>query len=232
MDQRFLEETVRRRPALFEAIVAFNRSQLRSAAASSSHSVCPSMASALFSDARIRRACVSACDTSVTPRGWWDFSEETRRLVLLSPEQLRRLALCFSAAVHAEELARILDRKQVLELRDLLGDDVFSYAIRRGRYQIGSLRQVILQYLPAAPLGERLLLLARAVLLLMGEAWPDELRRLWVLKLNALDFVSDGLSASAGPLPQLSREQRRALWFTLKKILLREAAPQWAPCFD
>ena len=32
--------------------------------------------------------------------------------------------------------------------------------------------------------------------------------------------------------PSLRREQRMALWFTMKKLLLREVAPQWAPCFD
>ncbi len=232
MDQRFLEETVRRRPALFEAIAAFNRGQIRSGSVSSVLSACPHAAPALLDDARIRRAWASACNKAAPTSGWWDFSDETRRLVLLSPEQIRRLALCFSAAVHAEELAHILDRRQVLEMRALLGEDVFAYAIRRGRYQIGSLRQDILRAMPAATLGERLLLLARAVLLLMGETWPEDLRRIWHQKLSLLSFTSEVPAFTAESLPQPSREQRRALWFTLKKILLREAAPQWAPCFD
>ena len=231
MDQRFLEDTVRRRPALFEAVAAFNRSQLLTDAESSVLSACPHAAPALLGNARIRRACVSASGKGTSATGWWDFSEETRRLVLLSPDQLSRLALCFSAAVHAEELARILAGQQVRALRSLLGDDVFVYAIRRGRYQIGSLRQSILDTMPAAPLGDRILLLARAVLLLISETWPQELRSLWLRKISVLSFVSSD-PADAATLPQLSREQRRALWFTLKKILLREAAPQWAPCFD
>lgn len=238
MDQRFLDETVSRKAALFEAMVEFNRSQLRASSSASALALCPNAAPALLNDAKIRRACMAASPdgAQAQPFSWWDFSDETRRLILLSREQLTRLALCFSAAIHAEELARILDREQVLRLRAVLGHDVFAYAIRRGRYQIGSLRQSFQAFAPSAPLAERILSLARTVLLLMGSDWPDELRAFWQAHVAQLDLgagspQNDATSALSA-LPVLSREQRRALWFTLKKILLREAAPQWVPFFD
>ena len=236
MDQRFLADTVCRRASLFDAMVEFNRSRLLASGPSPALSFCLKNAPALLNDPAVRRACANASPETGFP-GWWDFSEETQRLVLLPAEALHRLAFCFSAAVHAEELALVLDRERVRELRTCMGDDIFSYAIRRGRYQIGSLRQGIMAHLPPLPLLERVLLLARTVLLLMAEPWPERLRQLWQEKLLQMDrlFPSSFFSEDAapfGPLPQLSREQRRALWFTLKKILLREAAPQWAPCFD
>lgn len=237
MDQRFLADTVCRRASLFEAMVEFNRSRLLASGTSPALSFCQKNAPALLDVPAVRRACLNASG-GTDSSGWWDFSEETQRLLLLPADDLHRLAFCFSAAVHAEELALVLDRERVRELRTCIGDDIFSYAIRRGRYQIGSLRQGIIAHLPPAPLLERVVLLARTVLLLMAQPWPDRLRQHWQEKLQTMERLfpasvfSDSEPSPFETLPQLSREQRRALWFTLKKILLREAAPQWAPCFD
>lgn len=239
MDQRFLDETVSRRGALFAAMVEFNRLQLRCPDSSTSSPSNTKSEHSLLNDASIRRAYRKNAGSTPPADGWWDFSDETYRLVLLSPAEVKRLALCFSAAVFAEKLALVIDGKQVLQLRSLLGNDIFSYAIRRGRYQVGSIRKVFLADNSPAPLAEHLLQLARNLLLLIGESWPDELRTHWLRKLAETDLFSTSpllaeaaSSQTASPLPQLSREQRRAIWFTLKKILLREAAPQWAPCFD
>lgn len=235
MDQGFLDETVGRKSPLFAAMVDFNHSQLKSETESSLSEADPAIVQLVLNDASILRAYRKNTSPS-SSRCWWDFAEETRRLILLSPDILERLALCFSAAVFAEEMALTVDGKQVLALRTLLGTEIFAYAIRRGRYQIGSIRQTILTHFSVAPLAERILLLARSVLLLVGESCPLELKELWLQKLSGMSIFSSSASSNemfvSSALLQLSREQRRALWFTLKKILLREVAPQWAPCFD
>jgi len=236
MDQGFLDETVGRKSPLFAAMVDFNRSLLKAETESSLSAFDPAIVHLVLSDASL--LCAYRKNTlPSSSRCWWDFAEETRRLILLPSDILERLALSFSAAVFAEEIALTVDGKQVLSLRTLLGNEIFSYAIRRGRYQIGSIRQSILSLFSPAPLSERILLLARAVLLLMRDSCPQELRELWLQKLSAMSIFSSPTSGNeifepSAPLFQLSREQRRALWFTLKKILLREVAPQWAPCFD
>ncbi len=252
----FLAETIERRPALFRAVVQMNRALLPtlpafaplagrleedapapadassvSASSDSSPSESSGLPAALLRDPLIRRAlrrsalAAHAPADAPAPSGWWDFSEETRRLALLPAEAVRDAALRFSAAVFADDMARLIDREQVLALRQALGADVVSYALRRGRWQVGSLRQRIAPGLAALPLPQRVLRLARAVLFAAAQEWPAPLRELWFQRL-ALD------PAEAAALPALDREQRRALWFTLKKILLREAAPTWAPCFD
>jgi hypothetical protein len=155
--------------------------------------------------------------------------------VLLSEAELRDLALSLSAAVFAEEMALVLDKAQVVELRTLLGDDIFHYAIRRGRYQVGSLRPFLISAMPEASLSQKIQLLASAVLHGVSRNWPEELRSVWAEKLSKsgmANVIPGSEVASADILPVLRAEQRRTLWFTLKKLLLREAAPQWAPCFD
>ena len=234
MDQRFLSETLSRKPELFMAMVGFNKAQLKGSYDCALLSPLGDVGNSLFRDPTVRHACSS--NTNRGEKAWWDFSEESCRLVFLSEEEIRRLALTFSSAVFAEEMALVLDKAQVLELRTLLGDEIFNYAIRRGRYQIGSLRPFLISCMPEARLAQRIQSLACAIMHGISRNWPEELRKLWIEKLSKADMATvspeGGAANSNDILPGLRAEQRRILWFTLKKLLLREAAPQWVPCFD
>ena len=233
MDQRFLIEAMSRKPELFTAMVGFNRAQLSGRPACPMLSPLGDVGNALLHDPVVRRAC--ADNSHRNENGWWDFSEESCRLVLLSETEVRNLALTLSAAVFAEEMALVLDRAQVVELRNLLGDEIFNYAIRRGRYQRGSLRPFLIEAMPPASLPQKIQLLAAAVMHGISRNWPEELRKVWAEKLSKAGMANVPLGSEASSsdiLPILRAEQRRILWFTLKKLLLREAAPQWAPCFD
>ena len=234
MDQRFLIEAMSRKPELFTAMVGFNRAQLKGSSACPLLSPLGNVGNALLHDPVVRRAC--ADNSHRNENGWWDFSEESCRLVLLSETEVRNLALTLSAAVFAEEMALVLDRAQVVELRSLIGDEIFNYAIRRGRYQIGSLRPFLISCMPEARLAQRIQSLACAIMHGISRNWPEELRKLWIEKLSKADMATvsteGGAANSNDILPVLRAEQRRILWFTLKKLLLREAAPQWVPCFD
>ena len=226
----FLAETLERRPALFRAMVEMNR-ELLPALPASAPGKSEKVPAAFLRDPLVRRALRrSPSSDACSSNGWWDFAEETSRLALLPAQAVRDAALRFSAAVFAEDMARIIDRAQVLALREAIGADIVAYALRRGRWQVGSLRQSIasMPFTAGPPLHQRILGLARAILILTAQEWPAPLRKLWFQRLGLDADTFTDLAA----LPQLSREQRRALWFTLKKILLREAAPQWAPCFD
>ena len=230
MDQRFLDETVCRKPELFRAMVDFNSSRM-ALAGQKPVPASGTLGSALLSDPLIRKALGRTSEPG-TADSWWDFSDETFRLLLIEDSTLKRAALGFSAAVYAEELALVIDRAQVLALRRLLGDDIFTYSLRRGRYQIGSLRPFLTRQISVGTLAERLSLLASSVLICLADGWPEQLQHLWTAKLRASGMLSENADGTETALPSLSREQRRALWFTFKKHLLREAAPQWAPCFD
>lgn len=229
MDQRFLDETVCRKPELFKAMVDFNSTRL--AQAELPMPAPGTLGNALLRDPLIRKA-LNGTSARRDTGGWWDFSDETFRLLLIENSILKRAALSFSAAVYAEELALVIDRALVLEIRGLLGEDIFTYALRRGRYQIGSLRGFLTSQLHSGALPERMALLAASILIRLSDGWPERLLALWTAKLHDSGLLAEAGDKAETALPPLSREQRRALWFTFKKLLLREAAPQWAPCFD
>ena len=158
--------------------------------------------------------------TSVSVPGFWDFEEESTRLALLPEETLHSLTLYFSAAVHAEAITSTLLRSQVLALRETIGEGPCEYALKRGRYQIGSLRPVLTALTQEGSLPERILHIAAVSLAIVAADWPSPLREQSVAVKEVPDITN------------IPHSQRRALWFIMKKILLREVAPQWAPCFN
>ncbi len=224
MDYRFLVEVITLKPRLFRAMIAFNREYAAPVPAELS-SLGGTFAT-LWTRQDFRRSWGPA-DRQET--GYWNFSEESQRLALLDADTLARVGLFFSAAVHAEELAHVIAREQVLALRRELGADVLSYALKRGRYQVGSLRPLLLATDVPGDLAGRVRTLAAASLGIVSSDWPEQLRALAACRLPHVDMSP---SSEESSVPQLRREQRRALWFTMKKLLLREVAPEWAPCFD
>ena len=222
MDYRFLAEIIALKPQLFRAILNFNRkyaAPLPEELASLGRPF-----TGLWSKPAFRRAW--PVPSSSSP-GYWNFYEESRRLALLDADTVARLGLYFSAAVHAEELAQVIARDQVLELRRVLGANVTAYALKRGRYQVAAMRHLLAVTASFGPLPRRIGILAAAAPALIEEGWPEELRALAGIRRPASDGGEEEMFR-----PQLRREQRTALWFIMKKLLLREVAPEWAPCFD
>lgn len=219
MDHRFLAETLVRRPRLFRAMLTFNQDV---------YAPVPGALSGLghpLSDLWRREDFRRAWPVRPTEEGYWNFSEESQRIALLDAATIARLGLFFSAAVHAGEIARVIARDEVLQLRTSLGVDVVSYALKRGRYQVGGLRNVLQFPEVCGPLSMRVKEVSALSLSALRSEWPGELRRM------ADDRFPKAASADA-VVPVLRREQRSALWFTIKKLLLREVAPEWTQCFD
>lgn len=186
-----------------------------------------------------------------TPRvPFWDFAEESRRLALLPVPAVDRLALTFGAALHGNAFAVLVRRDDVLALRTALGEDLYAYGLHRGRYQLGGVRRHFPPLRDAERTGEGI---ARRIrtdgLTALGVCiarWPDALRRrlVWPDSMSGIspgdtsgntpgDIAADIIS---GISPRWDEARRQAawpdIWFSLRKLLLKEVAPQWAPCFD
>lgn len=223
MHTQFFSDVMVRKPALFRAMLAFNGVLAAPAALE-----CPAEwgvpgldAGALCAElARRPSPSLAWRLAGAEDEGFWDFAEESRRLAFLEADTLARLGMVFGVCIHAVEMARMITREQVLALRGELGEPLYRYGIQRGQYQLGSVRQVFLTRDVREPLPERVRRHGLLALALCRAEWPPAL-----MARTAAVFPPP---AEEVPSPVV----RRAVWGGLKKVLLKEVAPQWAPCFD
>lgn len=188
---------------------------------------------------RASEATAPYAPASGTPRvPFWDFAEESRRLALLPAPAVDRLALTFGAALHGNAFAVLVRRDDVLALRTALGEDLYAYGLHRGRYQLGGVRRHFSPLRDAERTGEGI---ARRIrtdgLTALGVCiarWPDVLRRRLVWPDSMSGIISAGVISGTSPRWDEARRQAAwpDIWFSLRKLLLKEVAPQWAPCFD
>ncbi|GHT93590.1 hypothetical protein FACS1894116_05920 [Betaproteobacteria bacterium] len=182
---------------------------------------------------------------AANPRAWrrfagehtdvWCFAAAANRLALLPLEVLERLAGYWNAVVLAEVLARTVDGARLQQIKAVIGADAFQYAVRQGRFQLGSLRQ---DWLPAEAerLSERALQAPgqKLIQLCLG-LWPEALRRAWQNRWRSAPWVeSFALSAplAAAEKTQVHQVLWQKTWPHVEKLLLTEVAPQWQPCFS
>jgi hypothetical protein len=162
----------------------------------------------------------------------WCFEPAPNRLALLPPPLLERLGLYWSAAVWAEDLSRIIEKARLHEVMEQIGPEVYRYAVRRGRFQLGKLRPSLhpeAKHPEGASVkwtGWRAKIFRRPgdeVLALCLALWPEALRAAWAERWRQ-------------PLPKNPARQDElpfpTLWFWLEKILCTEVAPEWRPCFS
>ena len=166
----------------------------------------------------------SAVERKNQMNGFWDFAEESRRLALLDPDTLNRLGLVTGVALHAPDIACVLRRDEVLALRRELGNEMYQYALFRGRYELGSVRRFFNAQEDGVPLGQLCLLHGVMALRLLAEDWPRELGQRFDVRLPHLHAEMK--------VPALDRRSRDELWRAVKKLLLKEVAPSWGPCFN
>lgn len=220
MHTSFFSDIIARKPALFRAMLAFNGRLGPVAPERPEEWAVPGLdVASLDADLSRRGSALLAWPVAPPEEGFWDFTDESRRLAFLSEEELTHLGNVFGVCVHASELARIIAREHVLPLREALGEPLYRYGVQRGQYQLGSVRQFFLSRDVREPLLERMHRHGRLALALCRSPWPAALKERF-----AGSFEETPVAAS--PAVQ------RAVWFGLKKLLLKEVAPQWAPCFD
>lgn len=222
MHKNYFLEVIGEKPALFAAILRFN-------------GITPTDGAATFPDglaglsAHVPEACLdelwrhgpsrkhlrALAPGPVEP--FWDFSEESRCLAFLEQDTVNELAFFYGATLHAPEITRTIMRNDIAKLRDALGERVYLYALQRGQYQAPAARAEFSARHREMPLAERVPLHGGEALGLIMSAWPQPLQSRVRFTPPADMPLSPGL--------------QKSIWFDMKKILLKEVASAWAPCF-
>lgn len=224
MSAGFLAACQASRPALWRAILASNAApadRVDPAAADAARAALPEEdAAGLLAWLASRPA------RRAGPEGmFWDYAEESRRLALLDAGILAILAGVAGAAIHARDIARVLKRDEVLALRRDIGEEMVGYALHRGIYQAGGTRRVFSGLDRGLPLGRRCRLHGAMAVRMVSRRWPEELRTRSADRLPPLP--EEGVGE-----PEADADVLRGVWLTVKKLLIREVVPAWAPCFD
>jgi len=218
----FYRDIAGSRPELLSAILRFNASQSPPADGGRVPELKDSLKAVLEGSAR-GRSCLARLGGA--EEGFWGFEDELRRLALLEAPVLRALLLHFGAAVNARELSMVVRREEQKALRDALGGGLVDFALGRGAFMLGETRQYFLPVHADKPLDERVFLHGLKALGVCVGRWPETLLLRAERRFGSL--------VREAPLPaERDHKVERLVWFGLKKLLIKEVAPQWAPCFS
>ena len=227
MSQGFFADALTSRPLLWEAVLRANSRReswpaalpyAAEASAVFGEAAPPLLAWLAERPATARRDCEERDDT------FWDYGEESRRLALLDAETLAALSRVAGVALHAPDIARVLRREDLRVLRSGIGEDMYRYALCRGQYQLGGVRRLFARLHPSLPLAERCALHGSMAPRLLASRWPGALVERFVPQLPP---VPEGME-----MPAFDEADTRDIWLALNKLLLKEVAPSWAPCFE
>lgn len=226
MRKSFFQEVLSQRPMLFQAMLEFN----------SPRDVWPE--TAINGDAlaaRLWSHCPRSRSLLLTmlpgQASFWDFGEESRRLALVPTSKLSAAVRLFAVGLHARSIAHTILRSSVSALRKNLGDELYLYALNHGQYQTGDAAKVFAGRDIELPLHDRIVLHGRQALAACAFRWPEDLTRCIA---PILDISPDhsGLGEDELAFVLNNPTALRTVWFGLKKTLLKEVDPSWAPCFD
>lgn len=131
----------------------------------------------------------------------YDFAEPRHRLALLSPVELQSLKLHCGAAIHCSTITHTIDRERQSVFREVLGDDIYNFALKRASFLTGKLPE---ELKVATTAGELLNSGQRCINVCVHDA-PQELARRMALAfphstgLTPADAAKDAAAAVHTP---------------------------------
>lgn len=162
---------------------------------------------------------------------YWDFADETKRLVLLDCQSLKKLARVLGVSLYAEEISHVLEKTTVLQLKNELGKILYGYALERGKFRLHSLKNYFQAENNQLSLLEKIIQDGEKMLALCAQGWQEELKQIAVQKMQPeLPFFTAFLQNP--PQTEISPAQARLIWFSVKKLLLQEVNSSWQPYFN
>ena len=157
--------------------------------------------------------------------GFWDFANPRRRLALLQPSELSELIRYVGTAVHANQIARTIDRNSLTQYRETLGEPLYNFAVKRAPLLIRKMpeglatpresNQQIVQWISAT---------GQSCVNFCLRSEPADLRTRMELALPA----AEGKELDV----EVTEELQESVWNLTKRILLTEIAPQLRSCFN
>jgi hypothetical protein len=227
MNYLFFRDQIRDNPAFLSELLVFNKTPLTLKLDVSDKALRDRILADRALCAVLHKRGLAESDTGAISAGYWSFTDDCQRLALLAPENLRHVGMLLAAAIYADDIASSVTKRDVLAAREFLGEELYGWALNRGRFELSDkARSKLKAALPAdMALAERISLMSRLVLEMLRSSWPEALRAKTGQLFNSINLPE---------LPDALRENMpasRKLWFIVKKLVLRETVAEWTHYF-
>ena len=225
INRLFYRNLVSDMPQLFEAVVQFNKS-LQEA-----DKMYDFGNNTILEEVINRSNRAKAMFSKGGSVGFWDFEEESRRIALLDVSILKNLIVSWGSALCAPILNRFVRRDDVEILNKSVGSRYLDFARGKGGFILGDLSKMIKleeQAVDPEKMYSLIIKYGMHAYSICSAKWPEPLQSFENKKIEK--YLPDLFEYRIQSL-QVSPSHFRAIWFSMKKILLKEVAPQWTPCF-
>lgn len=213
MDKNFFYEIIKYKPLLFKKMISefytvYNKAQMDDKYKGVDF---------LFKNSQIKNFLHSRhTDFS------WDYTQEEKRLSLLTKNELEELAFTLGLCVHSKEIVHTVLKEEVLSLKSELGEEFYLFTLERGQFRLNQLATLFKDADTHLPLIERVKLHGQICIQEIAVFWSDEEKE----KLPNLT------NAQSNVITNISEKQKQMILFAVKKILINDITSEWKQCLD
>lgn len=232
MGKAFLKNTIKNNRPLFSAIVAFNSNATRVLTSTDSSALSTTgqlfaqsgLLESTMASTRGRKRLNAMLPTLLNdiPADWFlDFMEPRTRLALLDVSTLQRLAMHLGLAANAKAVAQCIMRPQVQAIKEAYGEDGYQFAVKRAPFLTVDCSTLLPEPETVCDLPERIHQQGHMGIALCFAQEPKQLRQ-WIELTLPKEFTRT---------PDKGAANADAIWTVIRRLLTKEVAPEWAPCF-
>jgi hypothetical protein len=155
---------------------------------------------------------------------FFDFEEPRRRLALIDGRHLARLTFLAGIAVNAPRFSKVIERDQLTALKEEIGEEAYLFALRKAPFLTGRMAFVFSEDQGSGGPRSHAIKCGMKCLGACFSADPEALIARLLLKLP------EGLGREFDSRdPEI---EGKHAWSLLRKVLLQEVEPGWAPYFS
>ena len=155
---------------------------------------------------------------------FFDFEEQCRRLALIDLESLSNLVFFAGTALNAKRLSGIIERETLLSLKKDIGEKVYQFALKRAPILIGRVEAPFVMEQQSSGYRQHIMQCGMKCLKACFDGEPAALTKRLLFKLHSR-FSQDFEE-------QVQDIEKDRAWNIMRKILLMEVNPGWAPYFS
>ncbi len=170
---------------------------------------------------------------------YWDFTENTKRIILFEPEAIKQLALYFGVTLNADVLSKIILQEEVKKIKNELGENLYEFALMRANFMINKESKFFKIFYSLSSdkvLVQKIILNGLSALYILCEHWPEYLKqRLETLLYDfALEYGIEKKECETlfSDFNNPPSEIKKYIWYNIQKIAVKELKDLWVPYFN